>query len=85
MTTATIGEFEAELVVARDAAGNVAQHIKDRLRLNNYSACLDAYSRFKYSSLALPSWINASTGEFSIANYIDKIKGKYSNEVAIEK
>ena len=84
LTTATIGEFEAELVVARDAAGNVAQHIKDRLRLNNYPACLDAYSRFKYSSWALPSWINASMGEFSIANFIE-IKCKYPSDAAIMK
>ena len=83
MEEATVGEYEAELVATKDAAGGIAQHIKDRLRIRHYKACMKEYSRFKNSSFAWPSWLNPSTGEFSIDIYLNKVATDYPSSETV--
>ena len=80
----SLGEFEAKLVMRRDADGSIPKHIKERVLIASYEACLDEYSRFNQSSMAMPDWLDRGDGTFNVTEYMEWVDNTYPTNAELD-
>ena len=83
LCTTSLTEVEAQLVVRKDAAGNVPRHIKERLAIGSVRICCVEYSRYRQSTLEIPEWIDSGNGCLDLDAFLEWIKATYPSTEAI--